>query len=327
MQTLSQISVAVESHIQAYSVPRSPQNLYDPVAYILGQSGKRIRPLLCACGYLVGQPAMEKRVLDACLAVEVFHNFSLMLVDIMDEAPIRRGQPTVHNHWNVASGILAGDVMLIEVFRLLRQSAMPDQLVSVLQAFHTVATGVCEGQQRDMDFENCVEVSREAYLEMIYGKTAILLSGCLEIGGLLGGASDVVIGKLRRLGACLGLGFQLQDDWLDTFGDPQQTGKQPGGDILRNKKTALYAFALQAGTIAELTALAYWFSESDPAKSQAKIDAVQRLFQETGAADNVANTALSYNSEAGEIMDSLPVTGPGAGYLKELITSLNGRKA
>jgi geranylgeranyl diphosphate synthase type II len=259
--------------------------------------------------------------------MEVFHNFSLVHDDIMDEAPIRRGAPTIHKRWNVATGILSGDVMLIEVFRLLRQSALPDQLEPVLNAFHKVAIGVCEGQQLDMDFEMSLDVSREAYLDMIYGKTAILLSGCLEIGGLLGGAPEIVIGQLRRLGVCLGLGFQLHDDWLDTFGIPEETGKQPGGDILRNKKTALYAFAMESGSAADKAELAHWFSESDPQNNLAKIAAVQQIFRRTGATQEVADASNAYNREAGELMGALPLEGPGASYLNQLLQSLSGRTA
>jgi geranylgeranyl diphosphate synthase type II len=325
MQTLSQIKAAIDDHIQAYSLPRSPQNLYEPVGYILAQGGKRIRPLLCACGYLTSRTTLESRVLDACLALEVFHNFSLVHDDIMDEAPIRRGEPTVHKRWNIATGILSGDVMLIDVYRLLRQSALPDQLEPVLDKFHKVAIGVCEGQQLDMDFEMNLDVSREAYLDMIYGKTAILLSGCLEIGGLLGGASEVVIEKLGRLGLCLGLGFQLHDDWLDTFGIPKETGKQPGGDILRNKKTAPLCICHGIGSTDDKAALMQWFSDSDGKNNKAKIEAVQEIFQRSGAAHAVADAASAYNREAGELLGSLPLIGPGATYLNELLKSLSGR--
>ncbi len=180
------------------------------------------------------------RLWTAALALEVFHNFSLVHDDIMDDAPMRRGHPTVHQAWNLPTAILSGDIMLIEVYRLLAKASEPDLLPLVLDRFHLTAIGVCKGQQLDMDFEESNEVAWSDYLTMIRGKTAILLGGSLEIGGLLGGVPVDEARLLSDAGVSLGMSFQLMDDWLDTFGDPDKTGKVRYGDILRRKKPRLF---------------------------------------------------------------------------------------
>ncbi len=324
MQTLRQIRQVVEEAVRGYARPRSPEGLYGPAGYIMGLGGKRIRPVLCALGYALFDGRFPDRLWSACLAMEVFHGFSLVHDDIMDEAPLRRGQPSVHVRWDVPTAILAGDVMLIEVYDLLRRACLPDQLDLVLQAFHRVATGVCEGQAMDMAFERESAVAWDEYLSMIRGKTAVLLGGSLEIGALLAGADPLSARETGRVGEDLGLGFQLEDDWLDVFGDSERTGKQPGGDILRGKKTALYILAMLQGSTDQKNDLETWFGRSP---SDEKVRAVSAIYSETGAAAAVLERSEAFFRSADDRLDRLPVRKEGCDLLRELTLTLQGRKA
>lgn len=217
-----------------------PRTLYDPVRYLLEQPGKKLRPLLCLITAEGLSGAFDK-ALPTAAALEVFHNFTLMHDDIMDEAPVRRGLATVHMQYNIAQAILSGDVMLIWAYRLLSGLDLEDtDKLYLIDRFSHVATGICEGQQRDMDFETRSVVSRDEYIQMIEQKTAILLGASLELGALSVGFDRQRAAELFDFGRLLGLSFQIQDDWLDAFGDPALTGKKPGGDILRKKKTIVY---------------------------------------------------------------------------------------
>ncbi|EMR03000.1 Farnesyl diphosphate synthase [Cesiribacter andamanensis AMV16] len=211
-----------------------PQSLYEPIRYIMALGGKRIRPLLTLLAHQLWQQDPQP-ALQPALGVEVFHNFSLMHDDIMDKAPLRRGQATVHARWNENTAILSGDVMLVKAYERLMQ--VPDGLLRpVLQKFNQCAAEVCEGQQLDMEFEAQEGVSEEAYLDMIRRKTAVLLGFSLELGGLVAGADAAACQHLYELGINLGLGFQLMDDVLDVYAPQEKFGKQVGGDIIANKK-------------------------------------------------------------------------------------------
>lgn len=327
MDILQAVREQVEAGIADYASPRSPENLYAPVSYILELGGKRVRPMLCAAGFLTAQDIWEDRVTKACVALEVFHNFSLVHDDIMDRAPMRRGKQTVHEKWNVATAILSGDVMLIDVFRLLREASLPEQIGPVQEAFHRAAVGVCEGQQLDMDFESSPKVSWSNYLDMIRGKTAVLLSGSLEVGGLLGGADRATLDALVRLGECVGLGFQLMDDWLDCFGDSAVTGKMAGGDILRNKKTAPYIQAIKKGSSADRDELYFWYHNDEVIRPAEKVRAVTAVMERTGAAAAVMEAAAAYEREAREILSSLGADKPGMQIMQHLLDSLSGRNS
>lgn len=214
-----------------------PASLYGPLHYFMEMGGKRIRPVLTLAAHHFSG-GNETAILSRACGVELFHNFSLVHDDIMDQAPTRRGKETVHTRWNVNTAILSGDLMLIEAYRLL-MSGNPATAFSVLNAFNRTAADVCIGQALDMDFEKTMQVSASAYLEMIEKKTAVLLGCALEIGGISAGLPASQSGKLYDFGCKAGLAFQLWDDWLDAFGRPDQTGKQPGGDVLAQKKTLL----------------------------------------------------------------------------------------
>lgn len=324
MQTLSQVQLLCDQHLSAYCTARTPHNLYEPVHYILGLGGKRIRPLLLASAYLLNKQSLSGQLLDACLAVEMFHNFTLVHDDIMDEAPVRRGQPTVHQRWNVATAILSGDVMLIEVYRLLEQACSDDQLRPVLKSFNQTAVKVCEGQQLDMDFESRKDVTMEDYMGMIGGKTACLLGTCLELGGLLGGLRKEEVANLYELGESIGISFQLKDDFLDIYGSTK-TGKQRGGDILRNKKTALYAMVLQEGTEEQKADLFHLYSPTTSHEPARKIAQVMELFEISGAKARVEEEVQKLENKAQGILNQLEGRQEGKHLLLEIFALLSQR--
>ena len=229
------ISTALEN----IRLPESPNNLYDPIHYILSLSGKRIRPQLVFMGAHVFGYTEFAHVLPASIAIEYFHNFSLMHDDIMDKAPLRRGKQTVHQKWNDNVAILSGDALLVKSYEELSKCPLV-AIPELLRTFNKVALEVCEGQQYDMDFEKRDDVKEDEYINMIRLKTSVLLGGALELGAIIGGANELDRRKLYDFGVNLGIAFQLQDDILDTFGDPETFGKQVGGDIMVNKKTILH---------------------------------------------------------------------------------------
>ncbi len=233
-----------------------PAELYEPLHYILGLGGKRLRPMLTLLACSLYDPEYEK-ALPPALAVEVFHNFSLIHDDIMDNAALRRGNPTVHTKWDMPTAILSGDMALVEAYKLVMQ-VRDDLKIKAFELFSEMAKAVCEGQQLDMLFEKREQVGLEEYMEMIRLKTAVLLGFSLQIGALVGGASEKEAEKLRLFGEQIGLAFQVKDDYLDAFGEVSKLGKQIGGDIVANKKTFLYVKVLEladAQTAAELQKL------------------------------------------------------------------------
>lgn len=222
---------------------KEPKELYEPIHYTLSLGGKRMRPILAIMGYLSSKDDWEK-IIDPALAIELFHNFTLIHDDIMDEAPLRRGEPTVYKKWNKDIAILSGDVLMVMAYDLLMKADYED-FRYLLRLFNQCAIEVCEGQQLDMNFEEKASVSEADYLEMIRLKTAVLLGFSLELGGLLGGMPKEDAQHLRDFGINIGIGFQLKDDLLDVYGDAQKFGKQVGGDIIANKKTLLLIKAIE----------------------------------------------------------------------------------
>ena len=222
---------------------KEPKELYEPIHYTLSLGGKRMRPILAIMGYLSSKEDWEK-IIDPALAIELFHNFTLIHDDIMDEAPLRRGEPTVYKKWNKDIAILSGDVLMVMAYDLLMKADYED-FRYLLRLFNQCAIEVCEGQQLDMKFEEKASVSEADYLEMIRLKTAVLLGFSLELGGLLGGMPKEDAQHLRDFGVNIGIGFQLKDDLLDVYGDAQKFGKQVGGDIIANKKTLLLIKAIE----------------------------------------------------------------------------------
>jgi len=275
MYTLLEAQNLVEKHIQNLSIPDTPPELYEPVRYILSMGGKRIRPALVilACDMFAGEVASA---LIPALAIEVFHNFTLLHDDIMDRSERRRGKPTVHVKYNENVAILSGDVMSILASRLMNQA--PGVVLNVVHdVFTLTAMQVCEGQQMDMNFEELLSVSEEEYLTMIELKTAVLIAASLKIGAILGGSSQRDAEDLYEFGRNLGIAFQLQDDLLDTYGDPVVMGKNQGTDIVDNKKTFLAIQALEAASGTQKEELIGWLNEVDFDPKE-KIKAVTAVF-------------------------------------------------
>jgi geranylgeranyl diphosphate synthase type II len=246
MQKIITYISIIEEAIKANKHKQEPAKLYDPIAYTLALGGKRIRPaLLLLANNLFG--GEDEDALDAALAIEVFHNFTLVHDDIMDDAPLRRGKPSVYNKWNTNVAILSGDVMLMQSVQLLAKKNH-NNLHEVLSLFNTTAIEVCEGQQMDMDFETSSTISIDDYLKMIELKTAVLLAASLKIGALLSNASKEDSKHIYEFGKNLGIAFQLMDDVLDLYGDPTKVGKRVGGDVIANKKTYLLLKAQELAT-------------------------------------------------------------------------------
>jgi geranylgeranyl diphosphate synthase type II len=263
----------------ANTLPASPENLYEPIRYTISLGGKRMRPLLAVMGAGLFTENITPS-LPAAIGIELFHNFTLLHDDIMDNAPLRRGKQTVFAKWNSNIAILSGDALYTEAFRQVAKSPA-NVLPSVLDIFTRTALGVCEGQQMDMDFESRDSVSISEYIRMIELKTAVLLAGAMEIGALCGGADAAEAHKLYEFGRRIGIAFQLQDDILDVYGDPDKFGKQVGGDIVSNKKTYLLLTALQRANGYHKESLLNWLqSNSDDAAE--KVRAVKEIYDTFG---------------------------------------------
>ena len=280
MKSFDEITQLVSTELEQINWNKQPQGLYEPIGYVLSLGGKRIRPALTlmACNLFSDdvQPAM-----NAALALEIFHNFTLLHDDIMDRADVRRGKPTVHKKWDDNTAILSGDVMQIESYRFIAKTPVK-YLKPVLDVFSQTAAEICEGQQYDVDFEKRQEVKAEDYLEMIRLKTAVLLGCALKTGALTGGAGEEDVQLLYDFGINIGLAFQLKDDLLDVYGDEATFGKKIGGDILCNKKTYLLIHALELAKGKEASELQKWLQLSDEKKAQAKIKAITLLYNKLG---------------------------------------------
>ncbi len=253
MHSFEQLSERFTHEFLGLNFPEEPSSLYQPNAYFLKLGGKRVRPVLC----LMGNELFEEIIPDAwhaANAIELFHNFTLIHDDIMDNAPLRRGMQTIHALYGANTAMLSGDVMLVHAYENLNKVSGPI-LQPILQVFNNTARKVCEGQQMDMDFEKTDQVNLEAYIKMIELKTSVLLAGSLKIGAILGGAGKRNQNLLYEFGKKLGIAFQIQDDYLDAFGDPEKFGKKQGGDILANKKTFLMIHAWQTASDMQLNTL------------------------------------------------------------------------
>ena len=255
MHTPNQLQEVIENAVQNIQYPAHPQRLYEPIRYIMSLGGKRIRPVLTLMAAELFGGDVQK-IMPAALAIETFHNFTLIHDDIMDNAPLRRGKQTVHEKWGINNAILSGDVMMVEANK---QLSMLDSVVlkDALNTFNATAQGVCEGQQLDMEFEEQEMVSIADYINMIRLKTAVLLGGAMKLGAQVAGATPDEAEQLYTFGENLGIAFQLQDDILDVYGDPEKFGKQVGGDIIANKKTLLLLKLKELATENDLQELEY----------------------------------------------------------------------
>ena len=295
MHSPSELLSVFETELSKEKLVREPQDLYDPVNYILSLGGKRIRPVmvLMACEMFGGN---IKHAMPAALGIEMFHNFSLVHDDIMDRAPLRRGKQTVHEKWDANAAILSGDTMLVLAYEyFLRLS--PAHVQPVLNIFSRTAREVCEGQQYDMNFESVMDVRIPDYLEMIRLKTAVLIGASFEIGGLLAGASTEDLRKIYDFGVYAGLAFQLMDDLLDTYGDEQSFGKRQYGDIHTNKKTFLFLKALELASPGEAGKLKWYYSDNDY-NAEDKIKHVISLFDQLDVKGQTQEMIRAYHDLA-----------------------------
>ena len=302
MLSISQYREAIIDHLHQKVKVKEPANLYEPMVYILEQGGKRLRPVLVLMSTEIFDCNYTK-ALDAALAIEIFHNFSLVHDDIMDDAPLRRGERTVHEKWDINTGILSGDAMLINAYQLF-ESYEGDTFKELSKLFTKTAIQVCEGQQYDIDFESRDNVSIDDYLLMIEYKTAVLVGASLQMGAIVAQTSRECKDAIYQYGRLLGIAFQLQDDYLDAFGDPETFGKQAGGDIIENKKTFLYLKTLELAGRSEALQLEHLYSIS-PGDNSGKIEAVKALFESSGAADLTRKEIGKYTGKAFKILDRI----------------------
>ncbi|WP_420388383.1 polyprenyl synthetase family protein [Roseivirga sp.] len=293
----------INNRLSELSYGENPNELYEPIRYIMSLGGKRLRPVLVLLAYRLFKDDPES-ILDQALAVEVFHNFTLMHDDIMDEAPLRRGKPTVHEKWNSSTAILSGDVMLVKAYDLLLDA--PTDLKAIITAFNACAAGVCEGQQFDMNFETLNTVSEADYIHMIKLKTAVLLGFSLKLGAMLAGADEQACEKLYDFGVHIGIGFQLKDDLLDVYADQEKFGKQVGGDIIANKKTFLLLKALELSNDEQKSELENWISATE-FNSDEKVREVTRVYDEMGIRQLTLDKMNEYFNKGFEALNDIPV--------------------
>lgn len=312
MHSFSSLSGSFNSFFSTRHFPENPATLYDGAQYFLELGGKRVRPVLC----LMGNELFDEISEDAyhvATAIELFHNFTLIHDDIMDKAPLRRGMATVHERYGESTALLAGDVMLVAAYEHLNKiNTLYSQ--KVIRLFNKTARQVCEGQQLDMDYEKLEKVEMEDYLQMITLKTSVLIAASLQLGAILGGAGEGNQQHLYEFGKNLGIAFQVQDDYLDAFGDPQKVGKQVGGDILANKKTFLVIHALQSGTPSQVNRL----KELMAGTSENKVAEVLDIFRSSGVDKWAFDLKEQFVNKAYQHLEDAPVLSSRKTALKEL---------
>lgn len=314
MQNIETYQDAFIAYLEDFTVSKEPKNLYEPINYILQLGGKRLRPVLTLMTAEIFDSNALK-AMDAALSVEVFHNFSLVHDDIMDDAPLRRGKATVHEKWDINTGILSGDAMLIMAYQLFEKyDAQTFQ--SLAKLFSKTALEVCEGQQYDIDFETRTDVTIPEYLKMIEYKTAVLVGAAMKMGAIVANTSKENQNRIYDFGRYLGIAFQLQDDYLDAFGNPETFGKQVGGDIIENKKTYLYLKALEFSDEDGKVAIREWFG-SQPENPSEKIEKVKQLFIGSGAQKATEDAVEIYTKKAFSILNSLSLDEDKKAVLKE----------
>lgn len=302
MKDIESLQELIKEEIDQLHFGDHPKELYEPISYILSLGGKRMRPLLVLLGYLLKKENPES-IIRPALAVEVFHNFTLMHDDIMDDAPLRRGKPTVHEKWSNAVAILSGDTMLVKAYDLMLELA-PKILSHALFLFNRCAAKVCEGQQIDMNFESMSQVGVEDYLEMIRLKTAVLLGFCLEYGALMAGMEEPQREHLYKVGVNMGIGFQLMDDLLDVYADRSKFGKQVGGDIVSNKKTFLLIRALELASGKNKEILNGWLSKT-VFRPEEKVEAVTAVYDDLGIKDLTTQKMNEYFDASFTLLEAI----------------------
>jgi geranylgeranyl diphosphate synthase type II len=308
-------------HLEEELVPKEPTNLYKPISYILSIGGKRLRPLLAMLMCDVYGSAPEKAI-HAAMAVEIFHNFTLVHDDVMDHAALRRGKQTVHEKWNLNTAILSGDAMMIRAYQFL-ENYDNDLHKPLTKLFSNTALQVCEGQQLDVDFEEREDVTIEEYLQMIIYKTSVLIGAAMKMGALIANVPDNEAQKVYDFGLNLGIAFQLKDDYLDTFGNAEIFGKKIGGDILENKKTLLYLKALEKADETSKKKLTAWYRTNE--QSEQKIKEVTNIFSSLKIDEVVKKEIVKYNEKAFEFLSQLSISKEKSTILKQFSDQLSKR--
>ena len=324
MHSISQYQDSFIGYLENQTINKEPKNLYEPIQYILNLGGKRMRPILTLMSAEVFNTDFQK-ALPAAMAVEVFHNFSLVHDDIMDDAPLRRGNITVHEKWDINTAILSGDAMLILAYQYFEQYE-PAIFRDLAKLFSKTALEVCEGQQWDVDFETRSDVTIPEYLKMIEYKTAVLVAAAMKMGAIVAETTPENANLVYEFGLNLGLAFQLQDDYLDAFGNPETFGKQVGGDIIENKKTYLFLKAKEHAQEIDKTELLSLFS-NQLEDSTAKIEQVKAIFIRSGADKITQNAIEEYTLKAFDTLNKMHIGEDKKEILKTFGQNLMKRKA
>lgn len=325
MLKLEEIYRIIDDEVYRLSWPEEPERLYSPLKYMLGIGGKRLRPRFCLAAYNLFRDDIGEHIISPAMALETFHSFTLIHDDIMDKADIRRGAPTVHRKWNDNIAILSGDTMCLWAFKMLGK-APKETLDKALALFTKTTIEVCEGQQMDMDFETRNDVSLSEYIQMIGLKTSVLLACSSAMGAVIARAEDKVCQSLYDFGYKLGLAFQIQDDYLDSFGDEKIFGKKIGGDILNNKKTWLLVKCRELASQNNLSGKLEELIAMGENEGKAKIDAVKAFYCHLGV-DTLAIEAIkSYYSQAASELDKTSLTPAQKSQLEKLASELVSRK-
>ena len=304
MYTSDELLKKINDYIESSSIKRQPSTLYDPIKYVLSIGGKRIRPVLVMLAYNMYRDDVE-RIMEPAVGLETYHNYTLLHDDLMDNADVRRGMPTVHRRWNANTAILSGDSMLVVAYQRVAQCPA-EQLKTVLDLFTETALEIGEGQQYDMDFETRTDVTEAEYIEMIRLKTSVLLACAVKMGAILAGASDDDAANLYTFGEKLGLAFQLQDDLLDVYGDPKVFGKAIGGDITSNKKTYMLINAFQLANEEQKAELMRWITAEEFDKAE-KIAAVTEIYNQIGIRELCEKKINAFFDEARAFLNKINV--------------------
>jgi len=322
MMTFSDALTIINKEIQSIDYPSDPSGLYDPIAYLLTLKGKKIRPALTLLACNLFSDNVDKAI-NAALAWEIFHNFTLMHDDVMDKADLRRGQATVHKKWDENTAILSGDAMLILSYMYMSKSS-PQNLTILLNLFSDTAAKICEGQQYDMEYEKRTDISEKEYIRMIRLKTAVMLGACLKSGAIVGGATENDQQNLYDFGILLGTAFQIKDDWLDVYGEPSIVGKKTGGDILCNKKTFLLVTALETAKNEDKEALLYWLGNN--MQSEEKITAVRQLYDKLSVREKTQIVLKNYYNQTISVLQKVSVETTRKKVLEEIAENLIERE-
>jgi geranylgeranyl diphosphate synthase type II len=319
----SQLLDKINAYLENMPYSRPPKGLYDPIAYELSLGGKRVRPVLMLMAYNLYKENVDT-ILSQAAGLETYHNHTLLHDDVMDKADMRRNKPTVHNVWNENTAILSGDAMLILAYRLMADCPQ-EKLAEVLHIFTETTMEICEGQQWDMEFETRMDVKVDEYIEMIRLKTSVLLAAALKIGAYLADAPAEDASLLYEFGVKMGLAFQLQDDWLDVYGDPKVFGKNIGGDILCNKKTYMLITALEEANEEQRAELERWIHAEEYVPAE-KVAAVTAIYNEIGVGKRCEEKIEALYAEGLGVLEQVSVSAERKAMLKEFACSLMGRK-